>query len=180
MDTSRDLQHLVLEARVKALEVIRLCASMGVEVLVTCTYRSPEEQARIYRRSRTRGEIEQKAQRLERRGFPFLGEILMGVGPQRGILGRHRTKAGPGESFHPLREALDVVPLIGGKPEWDEDAEEWQIYGTCCREVGLRWAGDWKGFPEFPHAQLSQSSNPLNAMTPDQVEDRMAWVRSQL
>ena len=54
MSTSRDLQHLLLEARVKALAVIRLCASMGVELLVTCTYRSPEEQARIYRRSRTR------------------------------------------------------------------------------------------------------------------------------
>ena len=47
MDVSRDLQHLVPEARVKALEAVRLCASMGVELLVTCTYRSPEEQARI-------------------------------------------------------------------------------------------------------------------------------------
>ena len=157
----------------KALEVIRLCKGMGVELLVTGTYRTIQEQARLYRKSRTRAEIDEKIAYYGRRDMPFLADVLAGVGPQLGTIGNHKTNAGPAESWHQLREALDVVPLVDGKCEWDKMAEEWQVYGHACRQVGLSWAGDWRRFREYPHAQLHEASNPLNVLTPDRLRERL-------
>jgi peptidoglycan LD-endopeptidase CwlK len=166
---SRSLQDLAPETRLKALETLRLADSLGVDLLVTCTYRSPQEQARIYRRSRTRAEIEAKARALEKRGYPLLREILLEVGPQHGALGAHATWAAPGESYHLFGRAFDVVPLLNGKPTWDDHAPGWAIFGVCCQQAGLEWAGTWPAAHELPHAQLPGPSNPLDLFSAEQV-----------
>jgi peptidoglycan LD-endopeptidase CwlK len=50
---SRSLDDLHPAVRTKAKKLIELCKREGVELLITCTYRSFEEQAKLYAMGRT-------------------------------------------------------------------------------------------------------------------------------
>ncbi len=153
--------QLVPEFRLKTHELDRLCGVEGVPILFYCGLRICQEQAILFRRSRTQREVEQRIQSLADRGYPFLADSLASVGPQPGKLGEHVTMAAPGESFHQYGLAVDGVPTIGGKLLWNASAIEWQTYGLVARHLGLCWAGDWTSFPEYPHVQLAQTKSPL-------------------
>ena len=68
--------------------------------------------------------------------------------------GKIVTNAKGGQSFHNYRCAIDVVPLINGKPSWD-DNDLWKRIGQLGKAAGLEWAGDWKTFKEMPHFQYT-------------------------
>lgn len=127
---SRKLSDLDPAVRDKCISHLRLCRTAGIDVLVTCTWRSNEEQASLYARGRT-------------------------------VLGTIVTNASPGESNHnvmkddlPAARAYDVVPLRDGKPVWDADDPLWERIGKLGEEVGMRWAGRWIRFKEFPHFEV--------------------------
>ena len=73
-----------------------------------------------------------------------------------------RTKPGPivtnargGQSAHNYGLAFDGVPMVHGKPMWDESHPSWDLYGQVASAVGLEWAGNWVGkLREKPHIQL--------------------------
>ena len=69
--------------------------------------------------------------------------------------GKIVTNAKAGESWHNYRCAVDVVPIVNGKPCWDTKHPVWQEVGRLGKEAGLEWAGDWKKFKEFPHFQYT-------------------------
>lgn len=69
--------------------------------------------------------------------------------------GKIVTNAKGGQSFHNYRCALDVVPLINGKPVWDAKNPMWQEIGRLGKSCGLEWAGEWTRFKEFPHFQYT-------------------------
>ncbi|MCK5453657.1 MAG: M15 family metallopeptidase [Calditrichia bacterium] len=117
---SRKISDLVEELQQNADQVLIYCDQRGVDILIYCTYRSPQEQARLYRQSRTGAQIRKKVDSLRNRGFAELAEILVQIGPQEGKLGAHVTFAGPGESWHNFRRAFDAVPLVGGKAMWEK------------------------------------------------------------
>jgi peptidoglycan L-alanyl-D-glutamate endopeptidase CwlK len=169
---SREISDLIPELAEKAKQVQLLCQERSVDLLIYCTYRSLEEQAKLYRKSRTLAQIEQKANQFREKGFSFLAEVLMDVGPQAGKLGEHVTNAGPGESWHNFRRAFDSVPLVGGKAMWKSTHEHWQVYGEAVREVSLEWAGDWRRFREFPHAQMASGGNPIRVLSPEEVKNQ--------
>lgn len=62
-------------------------------------------------------------------------------------------------SRHITGHAVDLVPLIDGKPSW-----HWPQYRKLAPfiwaaaraegNVPLEWGGDWKSFPDAPHWQL--------------------------
>ena len=167
---SRDLKDLVPEASKKALLVQQACKeAVGFDLLIYCTLRPLEEQARLYRQSRSRKEIDAKMEKMIRRGFDYLANVIESVGP---CYGRHVTNAAPGESWHNYGEAWDGVPLIGGKPAWNylQAKSYWDAYGEAVRQVGMNWAGDWTGFREYPHAQLKQGGNPLKTMGSEEIK----------
>jgi peptidoglycan L-alanyl-D-glutamate endopeptidase CwlK len=166
---SRDLNSLKPVVKKKAERVIDVCGQVDVDILIYCTLRTLEEQARLYRQSRSWVEIKNKILTYEKNGFGFLGKIIDSVGP---CTGPHVTNAGPGESWHNYGEAWDAVPLIGGKAAWSyQNAKpEWDAYGECIRQVGMEWAGDWVNFREYPHAQLQSGGNPLKQFNPDQIK----------
>lgn len=157
---SRRIEDLAPDTREKAHEFARECMIQGLDVIIYCTHRSDDEQARLYRRGRSLAEIKAMAAILENHyGRPDLAEILMGVGPQ---YGRRVTNAAPGQSAHPYRVAFDGVPIRCGKPIWtdegipneeEEDQRLWQLYGQIAESVGLEWAGRWPRFREMPHIQ---------------------------
>lgn len=64
-------------------------------------------------------------------------------------------------SWHNWRCALDVVPLIGGKPVWT-DADLWARIGKIGVRVGLEWAGNWEAFREAPHFQWTNGESLLD------------------
>jgi len=73
-----------------------------------------------------------------------------------------RTKAGNvvtnargGWSFHNYRCAVDVVPLVNGKPDWDGKNLIWAQIGAIGKECGLDWAGEWTKFKELAHFQYT-------------------------
>jgi peptidoglycan L-alanyl-D-glutamate endopeptidase CwlK len=68
--------------------------------------------------------------------------------------GKIVTKAKGGQSFHNYRCAFDVVPLVNGKPVW-EDEDLWAKIGRFGKQIGLEWAGDWTTFKEQPHFQYT-------------------------
>jgi len=165
---SRDLNDLLPQAKTNAEKVIEVCEQVGFDLLIYCTLRSPQEQAKLYRQSRSWAEIKNKMLSLKDRGFEFIADILDEVGP---CTGPHVTNAGPGESWHNYGEAWDAVPLVSGKAAWVYQGAkaEWDAYGECVRQVGMQWAGNWTTFREYPHAQLRPGGNPLKQYKPDEV-----------
>jgi len=65
------------------------------------------------------------------------------------------TNAKAGESYHNYRCAVDVVPLVGGKPLWDTNNPIWESVAMLGKQAGLEWAGDWKTFKEMAHFQYT-------------------------
>lgn len=125
---SRSLDDLSPRVRAAALAFVRECQRRGLDVLIYCTLRSMAEQADVYASGRTRP-----------------GPIL--------------TAARPGESRHNpdadgLAWAFDAIPMIGGKPQWNNDAAL-MLMGQAGESVGLKWAGRWRGrLRERVHFQL--------------------------
>ena len=64
------------------------------------------------------------------------------------------TNARGGQSFHNWRVAFDTVPIVNGKPVWD-DNQLWLSIGHIGTVCGLEWAGKWKKFKEMPHFQFT-------------------------
>ena len=167
---SRSIEVLAPAVKEKARKLIMVCNSVGVDILIYCTLRSLEEQARLYRQSRSWGEIKDKILKFRNRGFDYLADILDNVGPCNG---KHVTNAAPGESWHNYAEAWDAVPLIGGKAAWNyyDAKEQWDAYGECVTQLDMEWAGNWKSFREYPHAQLRHGSNPLKVFDADKIKE---------
>lgn len=72
--------------------------------------------------------------------------------------GARVTNARGGSSYHNYRVALDVVPIVGGKPVWGttgKDGQLWLRVGAIGKSVGFEWAGEWDSFREFPHFQFT-------------------------
>lgn len=169
------ITDLIPEMAMKVKDMIDICSDHGMEIMCYCTYRSPQEQAKLYRQSRTLAEVQAKAQSMRERGFERLAQILLEVGPVPGVLGKHVTMAGPGESWHCYRRAADCVPLVGGKAMWNNSYPGWQVYGQAVEAVGLEWAGRWRTFKESPHCQMPirPGANPLATLTPEEVDDML-------
>jgi peptidoglycan L-alanyl-D-glutamate endopeptidase CwlK len=80
---------------------------------------------------------------------------------QDAIYAQGRTKPGAivtnakgGESLHNYGVAVDIVFVVNGKPSWS-DKHAWAELGSVGKSVGFEWGGDWKGFVDRPHFQLT-------------------------
>lgn len=120
----------------------------GITVLITCTYRSNDEQAALYAIGRTKpGKIVTNA----KPGESMHNKILHG---------------------QPASQALDFVPLRHGKPIWGtagdgldsnpadddkDDLEAWQYIVAIAERIGWESASKWKSFKEWPHIQKAVS-----------------------
>jgi peptidoglycan L-alanyl-D-glutamate endopeptidase CwlK len=140
---SRRIEDLHPDLQPLARLFVERCAARRVDVLIVCTYRSGEEQNALYAQGRTTP-----------------GPVV--------------TNAKAGQSKHnflgrdgrPAARAFDAVPLLYGKPCWedprDKDADwsndfGWRIMGEVAAEIGLVWYGaPGARFREAPHFQLAE------------------------
>lgn len=121
---SRSLSDLHPRVHELTLKWIDACKSAGIDVLVYCTYRSPEEQNELYAIGRSKP-----------------GKVV--------------TNARAGDSFHQYRVAFDFVPLVAGKPAWD-DKSLYAKTGSIAESFGFEWAGRWTGkLKETAHCQFT-------------------------
>jgi hypothetical protein len=145
--TSRGLKDLHPDFRPLADKFLDACQRFGLNVVVTCTTRSMEDQAREFRKGRGSSDIEAMEKALaEIYERPDLAQILRDVGPQAG--NAITTKAGPGMSLHNYGYALDGCPLDAGRYPKD-DSPLWDQYTRVAEECGLvtiRW--------DRPHVQM--------------------------
>jgi len=134
MISSRKIDDLSPPARIRAIRFCDECAKRGIDVLIYCTYRDNEAQAALYARGRT---VKGSNPRL----LKPMGDIV--------------TNAKPGESWHNWRAAFDFVPMVNGKPAWN-DTKLFQQCGEVGESVGLEWAGRWRGsLRETGHMQYT-------------------------
>lgn len=121
---SRSLDDLLPPAKRRAEQFLSACDAQGLDILIYCTYRSPEEQNELYAQGRTKS-------------------------------GRIVTNARGGDSFHNHRCAFDFVPLVAGKPAWN-DSSLYAKAGSIAEAVGLEWSGRWSGkLRETAHCQYT-------------------------
>ena len=130
---SRRIEDLHPDLQALAREFLRRCEAAGLDILVTCTWRSNDEQNQLYAQGRN--------------GQP----------------GARVTNARGGQSAHnhtikgqPASRAFDIVPLLGGKPVWDDKHPAWQEAGRIGMALGLNWYGKPSAkFREYPHFELN-------------------------
>lgn len=97
----------------------------GINVMVTSGYRSFAEQNELYAQGRTKP-----------------GDIV--------------TRARGGQSLHNYGLAVDLVPVgANGQPNWNVPNSTWQTIGAAGKRQGLEWGGDWTGFVDRPHFQMT-------------------------
>jgi hypothetical protein len=71
----------------------------------------------------------------------------------RTVKGRIVTHAKGGQSNHNYGLAVDLVPVLNGRPSWDWPADVWKKLGRAAEAQGLEWGGRWK-MVDMPHVQL--------------------------
>lgn len=137
MINSRDIDDLHPEVRWRAHAHRQACSRVGIEIILTSTYRDSESQAALY----------------------AIGRTVKGSGviPVVRPMGRIVTNAKPGESWHNWRVAYDVVIVRNGKAVWDTNDPAWKVVGELGEECGLEWAGRWTGkLREMAHFQYTE------------------------
>ena len=121
---SRSLDDLTADFRTYVDPWLADCLAAEIDILVTCTYRSMEDQAVLYAQGRT-------------------------------TPGRIVTNAKSGQSAHNYRLALDVVPLVHGKPDWSGTSPVWVELANLAMARGLDWLGKPDSrFIEMAHFQM--------------------------
>lgn len=128
---SRNLYDLHPQLQQKAASFLTACKLAGIDVAITCTYRSNAEQAKLYAQGRTAP-----------------GKRVTNAKPGQSL---HNLVDALG---HPASWAIDVVPLRHGKAVWDAADPIWMQVGQFGESAGLEWGGNWKKFKDFPHFQV--------------------------
>lgn len=170
-----NMNDLITEFRQKAEELLAKCAQRGVEMRPYCTLRSPFDQAKLWRQSRTWEEVQAKIQELKDAGADFLAFCFESVGPQNG---RHVTNAPPGFSWHQWGEAVDCFWVVEGGAEWSTRKEidgvnGYKVYAEEAVNLGLEAGGYWSRLKDWTHVQLRSDSNPGRVYTLMEINDEM-------
>ncbi|UFW64309.1 M15 family metallopeptidase [Rhizobium laguerreae] len=138
---------------------------LGVEMRPCAALRTPEEQAKLWRQSRSKEEIVAATSRLQENGARYLADILERVGPQHG---QRVTNSLPGLSWHQWGEAADCFWAINGVAEWSasqivDGINGYQVYAGKGKALGLDAGGLWKTFKDWPHLQVRSVGSPILA-----------------
>jgi peptidoglycan L-alanyl-D-glutamate endopeptidase CwlK len=71
--------------------------------------------------------------------------------------GKIVTKAKPGTSFHNYGLAIDVIPFVDSKPDWN--TKLWPEISDIGKGLGFSWGGDWKTFKDLPHFEFPANTS---------------------
>lgn len=156
---SRGLENLNPKFVERLLGLTEACESIGFDLKVGCTLRTPDAQAQLWCRSRSNQEVSIRRQTLGSLA-PRLASLLKdeycGLGPEV-------TNHLPGESWHQWGEAADVYVLVGTVAAWDGSTVK--HVAEAAKEVGLFHSYEYKGYwlPKRRnwHVQFRNTETPL-------------------
>lgn len=108
-------------------------------------------------------------QECEQSGWPILITCTYRTeAEQEALYAQGRTRPGPkvtnaraGQSLHQYRVALDLYPLVNGKPDFSGRHPNWLKIAAVFKKHGFEWAYEWKRFKEMPHFQMT-GGHPLS------------------
>ncbi|UXI04707.1 M15 family metallopeptidase [Photobacterium sp. TY1-4] len=172
---SRDINDLVPEFKEKVVSLLDDCDLSGYPMRPFFTIRSPFDQAKLWRQSRSTFQVDSKINQLRSQGADFLAHCIESVGPQSG---RHVTNAIPGFSWHQWGEAIDCFWLVDGKSEWStrkkvNGMNGYVNYATRARDAGINSGGFWRSFKDWPHLQMRNESNPRRVYSLSEINNQM-------
>jgi len=125
---SRRLEDLVPAVQQRAQALVKAAKDVGIDLLITSTYRSNEEQAALYAQGRTKP-----------------GAIVTNARPGDSY---HNWRCA--FDVVPLRNGKPVWGTSG------PDGDLWRKIGEMGEAVGLEWAGRWTGkLREMAHFQYT-------------------------
>lgn len=130
-DLAKPLQPLA-SSFINTANALLLKRGLNTSVFITCTWRSNEEQAKLYEIGRT-----------------VKGRKVTNAKP-----GESKHNCIDPKTKKPAAEAFDIAILVNGKLDWNLESDIWQLVGKLGEELGLEWAGRWERFREGPHFQL--------------------------
>jgi peptidoglycan L-alanyl-D-glutamate endopeptidase CwlK len=121
--------------KASALEMIRRAYKEGIYVQISAGYRSMEEQAALYGQSRF---------------YSYKGKDYSNLAKP------NVTNAKPGQSFHNFGLAVDffLVTEDGKTALWMVNTK-WRRVADIGKELGFKWGGDWSGFKDYPHLEMT-------------------------
>ncbi|MGM9922323.1 MAG: M15 family metallopeptidase [Bhargavaea sp.] len=116
----------------KAEQLAGLAAERGIRIEITDGFRSHEEQEQLYEQGRT-----------------AYGPVV--------------THARGGQSYHNFGLAIDyAIRTKEGRLVWDTGYDgngngnsDWFEVADIAKELGFEWGGDWNGFKDYPHLQMT-------------------------
>jgi len=152
------------------------CANAGYRMVPTEGIRSPVEQSKLWRQSRSSAEVQAKIAELRAKGYNFLAECIERAGPSNG---EHVTNAIGGLSWHQWGEAVDCVwVMTNGRENWSVDELEngqngYRVYAQKAEELGLNAGGHWHSLKDWPHVQLRADGSPLTNLSMQEINDTM-------
>lgn len=159
------LDELTDPFREKVEAMLAVIRSAGMAVKPYYGLRSPFEQAKLWRQSRTWDEIEQEMEKLKAAGAHKLAACIGSVGPRRGP---RVTNAIPGFSWHQYGEAVDSFVVDSyGKAQWDANDRGYAVMARAARTVGLKPGYD---FGDPVHVQMHQQE-PHQVYSLGKIED---------
>lgn len=145
-------------------KTLGMCRDANVEMVPYFTIRTPLQQAKLWRQSRTGTQIRSKIEQLKGAGAGFLAKCIEDAGPQHGP---RVTGAIPGLSWHQWGEAVDCFWKVDGKAEWSPEVggskNGYRIYANRGTQVGLTAGGYWQSLKDWPHLQLRSDDSPADA-----------------
>ncbi|WP_157805592.1 peptidoglycan-binding protein [Bacillus sp. mrc49] len=121
--------------KTSALEMIKRAFKEGIYAQISAGFRSMEEQAALYGQGRFYS--------YKGKNYSKLSEPKV-------------TKALPGQSFHNYGVAIDffIVSDDGKNAIWTINAK-WRRVAAIGKELGFKWGGDWTGFKDYPHLEMT-------------------------
>ncbi|GAA4274961.1 M15 family metallopeptidase [Aquimarina gracilis] len=66
--------------------------------------------------------------------------------------GKIVTNAKAGQSYHNYGLAVDVVPMVNGRPNYKDDYQKMARIG---KSLGFTWGGDFKNLSDKPHFHMT-------------------------
>ncbi|MDR5813850.1 M15 family metallopeptidase [Caballeronia sp. LZ033] len=114
-----------------ATQFLAQCKAAGLDVILTCTYRSGAEQNALCAQGRAASE-----------------HIVTNA---KAGQSRHNTTL----NGKPASTAFDFVPLdAAGQCIWNASNADFKKAVAIGKSLGLEWAGDWRSFVEYVHFSL--------------------------
>lgn len=134
------------------------CAAAGYNLVPYYGYRSLQDQAKLWRRSRTSDAVNSEIASLRAQGCDYLASVVDNVGPQSS--GPWATNAIPGLSWHNWGQAVDFYwQMENNRVNWDGDGVGYKILGQQANLLGLKWGGEFST-PDYDHVQMNKQEIP--------------------